>query len=957
MWGLDGLIRKPLAHTTSATTIVFGEHVVLVALHAAVPRPRAARALARRARATSLAGDRRRRRRVGDRDDPLHGGALPRRLHHRRSCSRRSSRSSPSSARARARRAAAAAASRGSSSPRSPASGSIDQPHPLAPHGARARRRSPRRSAPPCSGASARCSAATSAGELEFQHVLTRPLRLRADRERARAADRRRVRVLERPRQPLDRSTSRSSPGCSRSALYYYGLQRTPAMLASLAELTFPVDGDRSSASTSSTASSAGRSGSASPITRRRDACCRCGGGASSRTSPMRRAGSAPAASVGSRRGSARHAGGGQPSAPSCAPGSTRTSPRTSAAAAAARSGSTTPFVREWSRKLYEAGYAGLTWPKEYGGAGAPYSFQAIFYEEIAAAQAPPHVGVIGLGMAGPTIIAHGTDEQKARYLAADPLGRGDLVPGLLRAGRRLRPRRRAHARRAARRRLRRQRPEGVVVVRAHRRLLHPRHAERPRRRRATRNLTYLIVDMHAPGVEVRPLRQITGEAEFNEIFFTDVEVPVANRLGEEGEGWQVAMTTLLHERATLGFALTAALDVGVGRLLDDGARARRRRRTAARERIAAEWIELQALRFTNYRALGTYQRTGIPGPEGSAIKLRWSEQNQRLTKLARELLGPDGHPRRRLVAPPAAAQPRQHDRGRHLRGAAQHHRRARARPPEEPLMDFALRRRPARAEDAGARVARGALPARPRLGRAAGRPLEELAELGWLDVAEAGLGFVEEALLLEEMGYALYPGPYLAHVASVRPRRTATRSTASATSRASTRRGLSADVAGDVARDSAAARGDGRRGGRHRAARARPRRRAREDARAVRQADRLVPGRLAPARRHVHRRRARALARVLGRVVRRGGRRAGAARRRGREGVRDRGRRRRVRALDPGARRHRLHVGAPAASLLQARALARGLRHAAGRAARSRSPTRCSASQFRRRRRGRWTV
>jgi alkylation response protein AidB-like acyl-CoA dehydrogenase len=156
------------------------------------------------------------------------------------------------------------------------------------------------------------------------------------------------------------------------------------------------------------------------------------------------------------------------------------------------------------------------------------------------------------------------------------------------------------------------------------------------------KGLTYLIVDMRAPGVEVRPLRQITGEAEFNEIFFTDVEVPVSNRLGEEGEGWQVAMTTLLHERATLGFALTAALDVGVGRLL---ATAREHGDTdpGRRERIAAEWIELQALRFTNYRALGTYQRTGMPGPEGSAIKLRWSEQNQRMTKLGRELLGPEG--------------------------------------------------------------------------------------------------------------------------------------------------------------------------------------------------------------------------------------------------------------------------------------------------------------------------
>ncbi|MDX6474049.1 MAG: hypothetical protein QOK22_2865, partial [Gaiellaceae bacterium] len=128
----------------------------------------------------------------------------------------------------------------------------------------------------------------------------------------------------------------------------------------------------------------------------------------------------------------------------------------------------------------------------------------------------------------------------------------------------------------------------------------------------------------------------------FNEIFFTDVEVPAENLLAEEGQGWQVAMTTLLHERGTLGFALTAALEVGVDRLIDV-ARRSANGDAVARDRVAKEWIELQALRFTNYRSLGTYQRTGIPGPEGSAIKLRWSEQNQRMTKLGRELLGPEG--------------------------------------------------------------------------------------------------------------------------------------------------------------------------------------------------------------------------------------------------------------------------------------------------------------------------
>src|SRR5947209_12034419 len=155
------------------------------------------------------------------------------------------------------------------------------------------------------------------------------------------------------------------------------------------------------------------------------------------------------------------------------------------------------------------------------------------------------------------------------------------------------------------------------------------------------KNLTYVIVDMHAPGVEVRPLVQITGQPEFNEIFFTDVKVPKENLLGEVGQGWQVAMTTLLHERGTLGFALTAALEVNVNRLVEL-AKERADGDDLLRDRVAREWIELQALRYTNYRSLTTLIKTGIPGPEGSVSKLHWSEQNQRLTKLARELLGPE---------------------------------------------------------------------------------------------------------------------------------------------------------------------------------------------------------------------------------------------------------------------------------------------------------------------------
>jgi alkylation response protein AidB-like acyl-CoA dehydrogenase len=293
---------------------------------------------------------------------------------------------------------------------------------------------------------------------------------------------------------------------------------------------------------------------------------------------------------------------------------------------------------REWSRKLGEAGYAGLTWPKEFGGAGAPYSHQAIFLEELARAEAPSHLGVIGLGMAGPTIIAWGTDEQKERYLSkilmadeiwcqgfSEPDAGSDLA--------------------ASRTRIEDKGDHFLVNGQkvwssfAHIAdfciLVGQGDPDAPK----YKNLTYVIVDMHAPGVEVRPLVQITGHPEFNEIFFTDVKVPKENILGGVGEGWQVAMTTLLHERGTLGFALSATLDVAVRKLI---ALAKECNVTdpILRDRIAREWIELQALKYTNYRSLTTLQKTGIPGPEGSASKLVWSENNQRLTKLALEVLG-----------------------------------------------------------------------------------------------------------------------------------------------------------------------------------------------------------------------------------------------------------------------------------------------------------------------------
>jgi alkylation response protein AidB-like acyl-CoA dehydrogenase len=297
------------------------------------------------------------------------------------------------------------------------------------------------------------------------------------------------------------------------------------------------------------------------------------------------------------------------------------------------------PEVRAWSRALYDAGWVGISWPEAFGGRGLSPRFQALYLEEEARAEAPPHIGVIGLGMAGPTIISRGTDAQKARYLqpllAADEIWcQGFSEPG---AGSDL-----AGVRTSARLDGDRFVVDGQKVWSSYAHIADfcillarsdpdsDRHA----------GLTYLIVDMRAPGVEVRPLRQITGEAEFNEIFLSGVEVPLENVIGEIGGGWDVAMTTLLHERGTLAFALVARLEVQVRKLL---ALARDRGATPTqREAIAREWIRLQALRLTAYRSLSALERTGIPGPEGSILKLEWSEANQRITKLAVELLGAD---------------------------------------------------------------------------------------------------------------------------------------------------------------------------------------------------------------------------------------------------------------------------------------------------------------------------
>ncbi len=303
------------------------------------------------------------------------------------------------------------------------------------------------------------------------------------------------------------------------------------------------------------------------------------------------------------------------------------------------------PTMREWSRKMYDAGYAGLTWPKEYGGAGAPYTHQAIFLEEMSRSEAPDHIGLIGIGMAGPTIIAHGTPEQKERHLSKILSGEEVWCQGFSEPG---------SGSDLASLKTRAELDGDEFVVNGQKVWSSFAHiadqcilmVRTDPKASKHEGITYLLADMHAPGVEVRPLRQITGDPEFNEIFFTDARIPVRNVLGEVNKGWGVAMTTLLHERGTLGFALTARLGVAVRKLISLAQEQRLNGGVAAddplmRDEITKHWIALQALRFTNYRALTSLVKTGIPGPEGSIAKLFWSEQNQKLTNLALDIIGP----------------------------------------------------------------------------------------------------------------------------------------------------------------------------------------------------------------------------------------------------------------------------------------------------------------------------
>jgi alkylation response protein AidB-like acyl-CoA dehydrogenase len=304
-------------------------------------------------------------------------------------------------------------------------------------------------------------------------------------------------------------------------------------------------------------------------------------------------------------------------------------------------------YLRKWQRTLFDGGWAGISWPKAFGGRGATLMEQAIFQEELALADAPHLLGTIGLSLVGPTIMAMGTEEQKGRFLTSILSGDEIWCQGFSEpnAGSDLA----ALGTKATR--------DGDAFVLNGQKiwtsfaqmadwclLLVRTSHDVPKHK----GITCLLVDMHLEGISVRPLRMMSGDSGFNEVFFTDVRVPVTRILGRIDEGWSTAMAALMNERANLGTGVQVLFRRNLNALIARAHTIDRHGRPASqdpivRQKLAQAFLELEILRLNTNRALTSLSKTGVPGPEGSTQKLYWSEMNQRTQQTAQEILGPYG--------------------------------------------------------------------------------------------------------------------------------------------------------------------------------------------------------------------------------------------------------------------------------------------------------------------------
>ncbi len=300
--------------------------------------------------------------------------------------------------------------------------------------------------------------------------------------------------------------------------------------------------------------------------------------------------------------------------------------------------------LKAWHKKLYHAGWAGLTWPKEYGGRGATFIEQVIFQQELGRLNLPMGSNVLGVIMTGPALMQWGTEEQKKRYL--QPILAGDEIwcegmsePG---AGSDL-------ASLQTRAELRGDEfivnGQKVWTTIAHRsdfcQLFVRTDPEAPKHK----GLSALLVDMKSPGVNVRPLKQITGDADFNEIFFEDVRVPKENLLGPLNNGWQVLVSTLMHERFGIGETL-GGTEQTLAQLVEMARHARINGRPAIedndiRQQLAQFAIEVASKKYNGLRTLSRRLKGLLPGPEASISKLNSTELGQRMIKFSTRLMGP----------------------------------------------------------------------------------------------------------------------------------------------------------------------------------------------------------------------------------------------------------------------------------------------------------------------------
>jgi alkylation response protein AidB-like acyl-CoA dehydrogenase len=300
-------------------------------------------------------------------------------------------------------------------------------------------------------------------------------------------------------------------------------------------------------------------------------------------------------------------------------------------------------YDTSWQRKLFDAGYAGLGWPAEYGGAGAPLSQQLIYYEETAAAGAPPlNACYVGLMHGGPTLIMEGTEDQKRRHLPG--ILRGDEVwcQGFSepQAGSDLA---------SLRTRAVRQGDEYVIhgqkiwSTRAHIADYCELLVRTDPSQTKHGGITWLILPMDQPGVDIRPIRTVEGDSDFCELFLEGARVPVENRVGEENDGWRVANVTLRFERGTsfaphiveLATQLRRIVEVAVDRGDAWGD-------SSFRRRVGALSGEIEGLRRLTQMCVSEAAASGAPSLVGSAIKLRYSELYQEIGELGMQLLGRD---------------------------------------------------------------------------------------------------------------------------------------------------------------------------------------------------------------------------------------------------------------------------------------------------------------------------